>query len=283
MVAKGRDQAVQDLLFSSRAPGAETNGPIAPQPGRRYRLLVANMQNPGAERAHRLVQALAEEAFDLMVLSELQAKPACQTLLSELRALGYQTTELQDDGTRGYRTAVVSRLQFEELPVETRSLAGRVRVVRVQTRSTMLYLVGVYGVTYNQRNADQRQRYKADFEARVLGRLARVSAGVLIAGDLNILEPRFHDHLPEQVADDRDHYARFHENGFVDLFRSVYPDRPEYTWYSPRTLEGQRLDHIFAGGPARSWIGDITPRHDFRQSKLSDHTAIAASITFPDR
>jgi exonuclease III len=272
---------VQDLLFSRVASGPVPDGPTDPQPGRRYRLLAANVQNPGAERAQRLVAALADEAFDVLVLSELQAKPACQSLLSELRALGYQTTELPDDGGRAYHTAIASRLRFDELPVATPSLAGRVRVARFRAGPAKLYLVGVYGVTFNARNAEQRQRYKADFERQILGRLAGVPAGVLIAGDLNILEPRFHDHLPEQVADDREHYHGFRTQGFVDLLRAAYPDTAEYTWYSPRSFEGQRLDHVFAGETARAWIHELAMRHDLRRDKLSDHTAIAIALSFP--
>jgi exonuclease III len=272
---------LQDLLFSRVASGPVPDGPADPQPGRRYRLLAVNVQNPGAERAQRLVAALAGEAFDVLVLSELQGKPACQTLLSELRALGYQTTALPDGDGRAYHTAIASRLRFDELAVETPSLAGRIRVARFRAGAAKLYLVGVYGITFNARNVDQRRRYKADFEDRILGRLSGVPAGVVIAGDLNILEPRFHDHLPDQVADDRDHYRRFAERGFADLVRAAYPDRPEYTWYSPRTLEGQRLDHLFAGATARAWIDDLTTRHDLRRNKLTDHSAIAASLTLP--
>ena len=73
--------------------------------------------------------------------------------------------------------------------------------------------------------------------------------------------------------------------GFIDVFRYLYPDRQQFTFWDylrPSSLEankGWRLDHILATRPlaekCRESAVDLGPR---RQPRASDHTVVWAEF-----
>ena len=279
---QGVECVMQNLLFSSVAGprGQEARAPVEPQAGASYSVVCMNVQNPGASRVDRLVQWFADQSPDVLVLSELQVKPACETLLAELGALGYAVTPL-DGPQRTYHSVIASRLVCEELPVATRSLRHRVRVVSIKTPNGRLIIVGAYGPSFNAQNIENRRAFLNDFHANVMSRLGGVKDAAIIAGDLNIVEPDFHDHVPDQVVSDRLIYQGFGALGFKDCVRAAYAENAVYTWYSPRTFEGQRLDHLFANAAAKPWVSRIAVDHTARLNKLTDHSSIMAQVTTP--
>jgi exodeoxyribonuclease-3 len=111
-------------------------------------------------------------------------------------------------------------------------------------------------------------------------------------GDMNVAPEPIDVHSPEKHL----RHVCFHESvrrayketaawGFVDVFRHLYPDRLQYTFFDylrPSSLEmnkGWRIDHILAtrtlAEKCRVADVDIEPR---RQARASDHTFMWAEF-----
>jgi exodeoxyribonuclease-3 len=108
----------------------------------------------------------------------------------------------------------------------------------------------------------------------------------LWCGDMNVAPEPLDVHSPEKHL----RHVCFHESvrqayketvtwGFIDVFRKLYPDRLQYTFWDylrPSSLDsnkGWRIDHILATAPLAERCTaagvDIEPR---KQPRASDHT-----------
>ena len=111
-------------------------------------------------------------------------------------------------------------------------------------------------------------------------------------GDMNVAPEPIDVHSPEKHlkhvcfhADVRRAYKEAVSWGFVDVFRKLYPDRQQFTFWDylrPSSLEsnkGWRLDHILAtrsmAKKCTRFEVDIEPR---RAARASDHTFVYADF-----
>ena len=112
-------------------------------------------------------------------------------------------------------------------------------------------------------------------------------------GDMNVAPEPIDVHSPEKHLshvcfheDVRNAYRETVSWGFVDVFRNLYPDRQQFTFWDylrPSSLEknkGWRLDHILATKPLAARCAavevDVEPR---RTPRASDHTFVWADFT----
>jgi exodeoxyribonuclease-3 len=114
-------------------------------------------------------------------------------------------------------------------------------------------------------------------------------------GDMNVAPEPMDVHSPEKHLD----HVCFHEDvkkayrdtvswGFIDVFRKLYPDRQQYTFWdyrAPNALasnRGWRIDHIMATKPLADCVVasdvDVEPR---RGANASDHTFLWAEFRLP--
>jgi exodeoxyribonuclease III len=114
-------------------------------------------------------------------------------------------------------------------------------------------------------------------------------------GDMNVAPEPIDVHSPEKHLK----HVCFHESvraaykdtaawGFIDVFRKLYPDRQQFTFWDylrPSSLEnnkGWRLDHILATRPLAETCTacdvDLEPR---RLPSSSDHTFVSAVFDWP--
>ena len=71
------------------------------------------------------------------------------------------------------------------------------------------------------------------------------------------------------------------EHGYVDAFRATHGyARRDRSWTYPRGRPGYRLDHIIVGGLEISGCDYV---HAWRERRLSDHSAMWASLTIHSR
>lgn len=112
-------------------------------------------------------------------------------------------------------------------------------------------------------------------------------------GDMNVAPTPIDVHSPEKHLkhvcfheDARRAYQQTVSWGFEDVFRKLYPDRQQYTFWDYRapssldTNKGWRIDHILATRPLAARCTkvavDIQPR---RAKQASDHTVLWAEFT----
>lgn len=78
------------------------------------------------------------------------------------------------------------------------------------------------------------------------------------------------------TLDDRDTRVRMTEHGYRDAFRTLHGySRRDRSWLYPNGRMGYRLDHILVRGLA---VAACEYRHDLRERRLSDHSAIWADL-----
>jgi exodeoxyribonuclease-3 len=160
------------------------------------------------------------------------------------------------------------------------------RVVR--TRYTDFWLYNIYFP--NGQRGHERLTYKLDFYARLLeicDQLHQVGQKVVLCGDFNTAHQEIDLRYPKANAttsgfmpEERiwiDHYIDHH---LVDIYRQLYPERVQYTWWTYRLNArtrgiGWRLDYFMLSEPIASRVEDVTI-HD--EVPGSDHCPV--SLTF---
>jgi exodeoxyribonuclease-3 len=132
------------------------------------------------------------------------------------------------------------------------------------------------------------QRLRAYFDKHLAP-----SKPAIWCGDVNVAPEPLDVHSPEKHLT----HVCFHEDvrrayketvswGFVDVFRKLYPDRLQYTFWdyrqpsSVKANKGWRIDHILATKPLADKCTtvevDMRPR---RAATASDHTVLWAEFT----
>jgi len=168
-------------------------------------------------------------------------------------------------------------------------LEGRVVVVR----RPGLAVVNVYAVNGTSKPylddqgnvAGDRHAFKRRFQASVmdLGRELRQHGGVIMAGDWNVSRdardtyPRLRTEEPHGRAR-AELNARIMDDGFIDVWRELHPERRAYTWFDrrSRTLDAARVDYILVSPDLAPHVGtaDI-----LEPLPWSDHAAVTVELS----
>ncbi len=120
------------------------------------------------------------------------------------------------------------------------------RVIR--TRHPDFYLFNVYFP--NGGRGHDRVQYKLDFYARLLeicDDLHAAGQRIIICGDFNtahqeidLRNSRENRETSGFLPEERAWVTRYLEHGFVDVYRRLYPQREQYTWWTYRMRARQR-------------------------------------------
>ncbi len=120
------------------------------------------------------------------------------------------------------------------------------RVIR--TRYPDFYLFNVYFP--NGGRGHDRVQYKLDFYARLLEICDDLHArghNIIVCGDFNtahreidLRNPKENQETSGFLPEERAWVTRYLEHGFVDVYRRLYPEREQYTWWTYRMRARQR-------------------------------------------
>ena len=116
---------------------------------------------------------------------------------------------------------------------------------------------------------------------------------VILLGDFNVIPENIDAYDPDKWKNDAlfllDTRKRFRElisMGFIDSYRSLYPQEKEYSFWdyqrgSWQKNEGIRIDHILASPIAADYIKDIfIDKNERDKEKPSDHAPIIAELLY---
>ncbi|QQR99411.1 MAG: endonuclease/exonuclease/phosphatase family protein [Austwickia sp.] len=182
-------------------------------------VLALNLAAPTPAAARGLLEYLWARDEQVLVLSEVSRGEGSRLVLEVCRAAGYVVAVAPMQG-RDRGVAVVVR--DPGLSVGAAAYPSGPRVVRVPAGPVVV--IGVYGaasdpVRYS--SAAQRERKRAwlrDFVG--LAEAAAADPGpLLVAGDLNIVDPDDREGLPYVLLEERDAYERLIAAGLVDAYR----------------------------------------------------------------
>jgi exodeoxyribonuclease III len=257
-------------------PGAPAPG--TPRPG--FTVLTWNVQHSAPARARRQAEWLAaREEADVVVLTEVGGGPGGTALVQALGGLGYRVV-VPRVPAGDYRVVVAARVgTLRPAGPSVAVLSHRFVVTRLELQGARATVAGVY--VPSRGPAGHRNRSKRVFQEAVaayLPRLGSVAPGdVVIAGDLNVVEPGHRPHHPVFGEWEYEFYRGFaRHGGLVDAFRALHPDAVEHSWVGRSGL-GYRFDHIFAAC-RRLVLRACRYLQDGRTEGLSDHAAMAAAF-----
>ncbi|MBE0672883.1 MAG: exodeoxyribonuclease III [Anaerolineales bacterium] len=140
----------------------------------------------------------------------------------------------------------------------------------IQTRWAGLRLFNIY-FPNGQRGQD-RVDYKLEFYAHLLElchSLHKNGEDIIITGDFNtshmpidLKNAKANEKTSGFLPEEREWVQKFLDNGFVDIFRRLYPDKVQYTWWTYRLNArargiGWRLDYFLVSEALVPRIKDV--------------------------
>lgn len=244
------------------------------------RVLTWNVQHASPVRSFRQGAWIAAQPADVAVLSEVAAADGRHALAQSLSEHGF--TVCCSPAPGGYRTMVASRTGTQEPRVQIWTGLLPHRFVAVRLSFGEEPAVGVVGLYVPSRGSSERRNVdKRAFQeavTRLLPRLAdalMVDGPIVIAGDLNVVEPGHQPHHAVFGSWEYDFYDAFEKSGYGDAFRHAHPGQTDHSWFG-RSGNGYRFDHIFCS--RLDAVRECRYLHEPRAAGLSDHSAMIATI-----
>lgn len=256
------------------------------------RLLTCNVQRASVSRARRQVAWFARSGADVLVLTEVSAEESGDVLARLLADEGFGVLLPKPSSNDRYRVLVACRDATALVGVDlgVRSMQHRCVAARVVLEAGEIGVTGLYVPSRGPK--ERRNQDKRAFQDRVAGVLPDIQQAldvrgpVVIAGDLNVVEP---DHDPRYAVFggwEYDFYRAFGRAGFEDAFRLKEPSRMDYSWFGRPSAEGTRngyrFDHAFVSGAHRAAVAECRYDHSVRTAGLTDHSALAVTLSVPD-
>ncbi len=140
----------------------------------------------------------------------------------------------------------------------------------VQTRWADLRLFNIYFPSGTR--GQERVAYKLEFYASLLALcdvLHKKGESLILTGDFNtahqpidLKNPKENKKTSGFLPEEREWVQKYLDHGFVDIFRHVYPEKVQYTWWTQRLNArergiGWRLDYFLISESLVSRVKDV--------------------------
>jgi len=228
------------------------------------------------------------QELDVLCLQEIKAMPEQLTEAQLKHFDGFES--IWNPATRkGYSgVATFTKMQPTEIRLglsdERFDSEGRV----IQTRLDDFVLFNIYFP--NGQRGHERLQYKLDFYAHLLELCDQMHAAgesIILTGDFNTAHQPIDLKNPTQntktsgfMPIERAWIDKYLENGFVDIYRTLYPEREEYTWWTYRVNArarnvGWRLDYFLVSEALVDRVTDVVILNEVMGS---DHCPVILTI-----
>jgi len=133
--------------------------------------------------------------------------------------------------------------------------------------------------------------YKLDFYATLLklcDDLHKTDENIIITGDFNtahmpidLKNPKSNEKTSGFLPEEREWVSKFLDHGFVDIYRQLYPDRVQYTWWTyisnaRQRNVGWRLDYFLISKALVPRVKDVIIHNEIYGS---DHCPVELVLT----
>lgn len=273
------DDAMQGMLFGSVAAEPDQHAPAGPAAGQ-LRVCALNVNSPSPQRDQQITDWLLSTRSNTLVLTEMQPSEGGRLIISCLEAEGFTVTCGPNWQHTRYLATIATR-GLPAAPVQPPGFDPRVVAVDLTTGNAApghtIRLVAVYGLT-NAMTDESSQRRHA-FQRQIVHYLTAIKhPNIIVAGDLNVIEPGHQPHLPTFADHDYAFYTALLNLGMADAYRTMNPTGTDHSWISDR-YGAQRLDHTLVSGPTGK-ISACRYDHEPRTQRITDHAALLTTIDF---
>ncbi len=251
------------------------------------RIISWNVNGIRAALAKSALDWAWNHSIDVLCLQEVKARPE-QLNEEQLQSLKMPFTwnPAQRPGYSGVATFYRDPPDEIQLGFDDPKFDSEGRVIRTRHRDLVLY--NIYFP--NGQRGKERVDYKLEFYARLLdlcNELHRSDEKIIITGDFNtahrpidLRNPKENETTSGFLPEEREWVQRFLDNGFVDAYRSLYPDRVQYTWWTYRVNArargiGWRLDYFLVSKSLLPRVKDVIIHENVTGS---DHCPVEIEI-----
>ncbi|MBT0769491.1 endonuclease/exonuclease/phosphatase family protein [Kineosporia sp. J2-2] len=251
-------------------------------------VLTWNTHHADPERSERQAKWLAGSGADVLVLTEVDG--GHDRLETALREEGFSLlTSAPAPYHRGEHLVLAARghhLEPVDLP-PPRYQPHRCVAARLipPSAGTPLTLAGMYvpsrGGT-SRRHNDKRAFKQAG--SQWLPRLLATAGDelVVVAGDLNLLEPGEVRHYQDYGPWEYDFYWSFAKMGLADAYRVVHPEAiVPRRWFGRLSARGGRFEHLFVSRAHAGLVSACAYDEEPRDDALSEHAALWMCVDQP--
>jgi exodeoxyribonuclease III len=254
-------------------------------------VLTCNVQRASVSRVRRQAAWLAGSDADVLVLTEVSSGESGDVLAQLLADGGFGVTLPAPSATDRYRVLVACRgVEPACVDVGASSMGHRCVAVRAGFSAGEIGVTGLYVPSRGPKaRRNQDKRAFQDRVATVLPHIPPVMdvpGPIVVAGDLNVLEP---DHDPRFGVFgewEYDFYRAFGQAGFDDAFRIKEPSVMDYSWFGRPLADGKRngyrFDHAFVSRAHRTAVVACRYDHSVRTAGLTDHSALSLTLDLAD-
>ncbi len=245
------------------------------------RLLVFNAQHAAPARARSQAAWIAsQETADLVIITEVGPGPGGHALSSALTEHGYASVLAPEPASPDYRTVLATRgPDLAAVPSGIGALPHRGPAAAAVLAGHTIGLLGLYVPSRGpkQRRNQAKRAFQYAVAKALPGFVARFNGPVIVAGDLNVVEPGHTPHHPVFGAWEYDFYRSFAAAGLADAYRLLHPDAADHSWYG-RSGQGYRFDHAFVSRRHGTQVRSCGYLQAPRQQGITDHAAMTLTI-----
>ncbi len=234
------------------------------------KVLAWNVRWGGQDRAARIVDAIADHAPAVVVLSEYQPLGSAP-ILAALHAKGWSHSVANAPPPRRGGLAIMSRSPIH--------LSARSHGLTAFARHYLAAFLPEYGVELRAVYGPLHNDPHDQFWTEVLADLrSEADRDVLLIGDFNSGASLADSPVSNVFC--AHHFAQLPDAGYIDLWRAhAGIDAKEHTWQGPKNP--YRLDHAFGSASLRSRTSACSYSHEERLSGISDHSILTVEIESP--
>jgi len=251
------------------------------------KIITWNVNGIRAALGKNLKAWMLAQAPDIFCLQEIKATP--QQLSDEQKnfpGYGVVWNPAQRPGYSGVATFSKQEPVEVWLGLDEERFDVEGRVIRTRHEDFLLY--NIYFP--NGQRGQERVDYKLDFYARLLeicDALHTSDEKIIITGDFNtahmpvdLAHPRENETTSGFLPEERVWVDKFLEHGFVDIYRHLYPERVQYTWWTYRMGArqrniGWRIDYFLVSEKLAGRVQDVVIHDDVSGS---DHCPVELII-----
>ena len=244
------------------------------------------------KRISTVTRWLKSHAPDVLCLQETKVQDS-EFPLEAMESTGYVITFRGMKGYNGVAVLTKTKPEFISNGLDKGPNADGPRLLHIVVQGVMI--VNTY-VPQGFQIDHPKYQYKLEWFKRLRRYFSRhfsPNQPIIWCGDMNVAPLPMDVHHPEKHLthvcyhqDARDAYHRTMSWGFEDVFRRLYPDRQQYTFWDYRQPDalkanrGWRIDHILAtkslAKKCTAVEVDVNPR---KAETPSDHTVLWAKFS----
>ena len=224
------------------------------------KILSLNIRHGGGSRVDAIIEYLASEAFDVLVLSEFRNNKSGDKIKQFLLSNGFKFV-LPETNEAKKNTVLVAAKSFTKINLPSLPVPWSC----IGIKSALINIIGVYFPFKNKK--------KPLFDWFI--ETAQSMENTIIIGDFNTGSNELDLEGSSKFYCAKEFLVLSQEK-LVDAFRLLHPADREYSWFSS-VGNGFRIDHALVTQDLSNQLLSVRYNHDTRIS-LSDHSAIEISL-----